>query len=85
MNLEEMTNEFGQKIGVVITVQRDLLRNNTLDKTRKTLQLIVGTGGGWSTVIVGGSKLSVFTEVFNGQQEFPVLVGSNLSPSLLSR
>lgn len=35
-----------QRVGVVVTVKFDLLRNNVPDRTRNIPQLVVGSGDG---------------------------------------
>lgn len=51
------------------TEKPDLVRNTTPDRTRNNLQIVVGTGDGCSTVILGmGLSLLVFTQTCNGLQ-----------------
>lgn len=40
-----------------MTVKLGLLETTPPDRTRNILQIVVRTGGGWSTVITGGATI----------------------------
>lgn len=49
-----------RRVGTVMTVKPGLSINNTSDRTRNVLRVLVGTGDGYSKVIVGSGRLCWF-------------------------
>lgn len=67
-----MTERVGPKKSEPVTLTPDLLRSDTpinQQRTRNVLRIVVGVGGGRSTVIVDRPTLLVFTKTCNSLQD----------------
>lgn len=80
-----VTQILSQIVRILINGYSDVLRSNLQPpkRTRNILQIVLGIGDRWSTIIMGDQTLSVFTDVYKSLQEYPLpflpshLMGTN--------